>query len=273
MSVTTPALSPDPSPRLLTTLLVGIGAGFLSGLFGVGGGLLMVPGLVFFLGSDQRLAHGTSLAAVIPLGISSAVSYATVGEVDWGVALWLIVGSVVGAVLGTFLLQKLSQRLLAVAFIAIGVFTIWRLLTQGESDGQLVDMSVTAALALMAAGVLTGTTAGLLGVGGGIIMVPIMVVGFEMSSVMAKGTSLLVIVPTAIMGTWRNWKSNNINVRAAITIGVAGIPAGFVGGRLSTLMSEQLSTNLFALLVLFVVVQMTIRLVRPPATRRVRKSD
>lgn len=273
MSVANHATQPAPGPRLFVTILVGIGAGFLSGLFGVGGGLLMVPGLVFFLQQDQRLAHGTSLAAVIPLGISSAVSYATVGEVDWVVAVWLILGSLVGAVLGTFLLQRLSQRVLAVAFIVVGLFTIWRLLTQGESGGAAVEMTAIGALALIAGGVLTGTTAGLLGVGGGIIMVPVMVVGFDMSSVLAKGTSLLVIVPTALMGTWRNWKSNNIDIKVAVTIGLSGIPAGFVGGRLSTLMSEQLSTNLFALLVLFVVVQMTVRLMRPPAPKPVQKSD
>lgn len=246
------------------SVAIGLGAGFLSGLFGVGGGILMVPSMVFFLHMTQRLAHGTSLAAVIPLGVASATSYIFADEVAWDVAWWLIVGSLVGAVIGTTLLQRLSQRHLAIAFIIVGVFTMWRLLVQDTSDGTFLGLSALGAIALIIAGVVTGTTAGLLGVGGGIIMVPVMVVGFEMSSVLAKGTSLLVIVPTAMMGTWRNWHAKNVEVRSALLIGLAGTPAGFLGGRLSTVMSEQVSTVLFSVLLLFVIVQMAIRIWRQP---------
>ena len=56
-------------------LVVGIGAGFLSGVFGVGGGILVVPGLMIFVHMEQRRAHGTSLAAVLPIAAASLVTY------------------------------------------------------------------------------------------------------------------------------------------------------------------------------------------------------
>jgi uncharacterized protein len=92
---------------------VGVLAGFLAGLFGVGGGILIVPGLVLAAGMDQRLAHGTSLAAVLPISLASLVTYATHGNVDWSVAVWLSIGAVGGAVIGTRLLNVLAHRTLA----------------------------------------------------------------------------------------------------------------------------------------------------------------
>ncbi len=99
---------------------VGVAAGFLSGLFGVGGGVLLVPGLVLVLGMGQRLAHGTSLAAIVPIALAGVVGYALAGEVDWAVALFLALGAAgLGAPVGTHLLHVLSTRVLSVVFAAL----------------------------------------------------------------------------------------------------------------------------------------------------------
>ncbi|MCX6516431.1 MAG: TSUP family transporter, partial [Actinobacteria bacterium] len=66
MSNTHSMSAPAEAAPILTVVLVGIAAGFLSGMFGVGGGILIVPGLVLVAKMDQRIAHGTSLAAVLP---------------------------------------------------------------------------------------------------------------------------------------------------------------------------------------------------------------
>ena len=100
-------------------ILVGIGAGFLSGLFGVGGGILIVPGLVLVAKMDQRMAHGTSLAAVLPIAGSSMITYWVQDHIDWPVALFLAIGAVAGAVLGTKLLHVLPHRTLGIAFSAL----------------------------------------------------------------------------------------------------------------------------------------------------------
>ncbi|MGH9271510.1 MAG: sulfite exporter TauE/SafE family protein, partial [Ilumatobacteraceae bacterium] len=84
-----------------SVVVVGVMAGFLAGLFGVGGGIVIVPGLVLAVGMAQRLAHGTSLAAVVPISVASVITFVAHGNVDWPVALWLSVGAVAGAVIGT----------------------------------------------------------------------------------------------------------------------------------------------------------------------------
>ena len=235
---------------------VGLVAGFLSGLFGVGGGILIVPALVLLLGFDQRLAHGTSLAAVLPIAISSLTTYALADEVDWAFGSLLAVGAVTGAVIGTHFLHRLPHDALALAFAVLLAATAIRLLfDHSEGTGRAALDAFGVAIVIFV-GLVTGVLAGLLGVGGGIFIVPAMVVGFGIPAATAKGTSLFMIVPTSIMGTWRNRKNGNADLRVAAILGVAGILSAFVGGKISVGMSEALSNFLFALLLLFVAVRM-----------------
>ncbi|TPW15496.1 MAG: hypothetical protein FD127_750 [Acidimicrobiaceae bacterium] len=244
------------SNRLARTLAVGLVAGFLSGLFGVGGGILIVPALVMVLGFDQRLAHGTSLAAVLPIAVSSMTSYALADKIDWSVGLFLAIGAVAGAVVGTHILHRLPHDVLAIGFALILVATALRLVfDHSHADGRGV-LGVVGAISLVLIGLGTGVLAGLLGVGGGIVMVPAMVVGFGIPAVIAKGTSLVVIVPTALMGTWRNRTKNNADIRTAVIVGLAGVVSAFVAGKISVGMSESLSNVLFSILLLVVAARM-----------------
>jgi uncharacterized membrane protein YfcA len=242
--------------RLLRTIVVGLIAGFLSGLFGVGGGILIVPALVLVLGFVQRVAHGTSLAAVLPIAISSLASYATGDKVDWRVGILLAAGAVVGAVLGTHLLQRVPHDALAISFGILLVLTAVRLILDHSDASGRGDIHLGGAALLVAIGLIAGVLAGLLGVGGGIILVPVMVVGFSIPAAIAKGTSLFVVIPTSIMGTWRNRKKGNADLRIAAILGLAGVVSAFVAGKLSIGMSERLSNVLFAALLLAVAARM-----------------
>lgn len=256
--------------RVARVVMVGLVAGFLSGLFGVGGGILIVPALVLLLAFDQRRAHGTSLAAVLPIAISSLLSYALEDKVDWSVGALLAAGAVAGAVIGTQILDRLPHDVLAVAFSLLLAATAIRLLFD-HSEGTGRDaLSVVSVILFLIVGLVTGILAGLLGVGGGIFVVPAMVVGFGIPAVVAKGTSLFMIVPTSIMGTWRNRKKGNADLRAAVVLGLAGIVSAFLAGQLSVGMSEKTSNILFSILLLFVAVRMMWQVLsqrrRPAAT-------
>jgi uncharacterized protein len=248
-TVRAPAGATSANP--LAIAAVGVAAGFLAGLFGVGGGLLIVPGLVLVAGMDQRLAHGTSLAAVLPISVASLVTYAAHDNVDWSAAVWLSVGAVAGAVIGTKLLHILPYRTLAILFSIVLLASAVRLFIATDADGRS-PLSAAGVVALVAVGLAAGILAGLLGVGGGIIMVPAMILVFGIPPVVAKGTSAAVIIPTAVMGTWRNRKRRNVDVRAAAIIGTAGIVTAALGGIVSDRMSDELSNVLFATLLVVV---------------------
>lgn len=112
----------------MTTALIGILGGFLGGLFGVGGGTIFVPLLMFLKGFDIHRAVGTSLLIIIFTALSGAIFHGRAGMVDWRAAVILGVFSILGVWLGTKLSLKLDALLLQRAFavflvvIAIKIF-------------------------------------------------------------------------------------------------------------------------------------------------------
>lgn len=108
-------------PPLARLLMIGIAGGCLSGLLGVGGGVLMVPALVMWTGVDQRVAHAMSLAAIIPIGIAGIITYGAAGEIRVPEAAALVAGSLVGARLGAGALTRIDERLLKGLF---GLFLV-----------------------------------------------------------------------------------------------------------------------------------------------------
>ncbi|HET8652276.1 MAG TPA: sulfite exporter TauE/SafE family protein [Gaiellaceae bacterium] len=108
--------------------LIGLAAGFFSALFGVGGGVVIVPLLVLLLHYDQRLATGTSLAAIGVIALAGAVLYGIRGEVDYGHAVLVGLPAALGAIGGASLQQRISVRSLGLAFsvllVVIGVLLL-----------------------------------------------------------------------------------------------------------------------------------------------------
>lgn len=249
----------------LTAGVLGVVAGFLSGMFGVGGGILIVPALVMVLRMEQRLAHGTSLAAIVPIAVAGVVGYSLDGSVDWVAAACLIAGSAtLGAVLGTHLLQILPRRGLAIAFAFTLLATAARMLFETTDAVGRPDLTWTMLAGLLVLGIASGVLAGLLGVGGGIVMVPAMIVLFGIPAVIAKGTSLVVIIPTALVGTRRNLAKENADLRVAIIVGLTGVVSAFGASQISIGLDEQLSNRLFAALLAVVAIKMVIDEIRRP---------
>jgi uncharacterized membrane protein YfcA len=243
--------TPRSTPDLRIVALVGIAAGLLGGLFGVGGGLIIVPGLVLLVKLERRLANGTSLAATLPIALASLSTYLYNGNVDWAVAGFLASGTVVGAIIGTKLLTILPKRTITIIFIVTVLATAVRLFTTADSAGR-DSVTIYSGLLLVFIGLATGTLSGLLGIGGGVVMVPAMVVGLDMVPVIAKGTSVAVIVPTSIMGTIRNRKTAYVDLKVATVAGLSGAVTAIMGGMIADSISTSLSNIMFAFLLLFV---------------------
>jgi uncharacterized protein len=97
-------------------LAIGLGGGVLSGLLGVGGGIVMVPLLVLWAHYSQRDAHAISLGAIIPISVAGIAIYGAAGEVRYWQAIGLAAGSIVGARIGAAALARIDERLLKVVF-------------------------------------------------------------------------------------------------------------------------------------------------------------
>lgn len=251
------------SPRfILACIGTGLAAGLLSGLFGVGGGTVIVPLLVLFLGFDQRLAAGTSLAAIVPTATVGVISYAIHGSVAWIPALILAVGAVGGAQIGTWLLARISQNALRWAFIGFLGVVIVTLFIVVPSREATLELTWLSGAGLLALGVVTGIMAGLLGVGGGIIVVPALMFLFGTSDLVAKGTSLLMMIPTAISGTFGNVRRKNVNLLAAVLVGGGAITTTALGAWIATLLDPLTANILFAVFLTFIAIQMAMKAIR-----------
>jgi hypothetical protein len=117
--------------RLSLILIVACFVGVCAGLFGVGGGVLLVPLLVLLFAFDQHTAQGTSLIALVPpVGLLAFLNYSQAHEVSWTVGLLIMPGVFVGGILGSRLAQKLSPRRMRRVFaLFLLVLGIWQIAT------------------------------------------------------------------------------------------------------------------------------------------------
>lgn len=105
--------------EILILLCIGIAAGCLSGLVGVGGGIIIVPALIYFLGFNQQLAQGTSLSILLlPTGIFAVINYYQQGYVNWKVALIIASSFLLGGYLGSKIAISLDQNVVKKIFAA-----------------------------------------------------------------------------------------------------------------------------------------------------------
>jgi uncharacterized membrane protein YfcA len=250
-------------PQWLRFVLVGIVAGFFAGLFGVGGGVLIVPGLLM-AGLDARLAHGTSLGVTVILSFAALVGYAMGGSVEYLAAVLIFLGSSVGVIIGTALLQRLPMKGVQIGFGILLMITAVRLFTStGVATGP-TELSVLVVIGYILVGLGAGVLSGVLGVGGGVVLVPAMTLFFNFPQTVAKGTSLMVIVPTASLGTYRNTRYGNVYIEAAIIAGLGGAAFAFIGAQFADDLSERTSNVLFGLLLVVTSLQILIRALRMP---------
>jgi uncharacterized membrane protein YfcA len=250
----------ESSDRRVDGAIGGIG-GLAGGLLGVGGGFAMVPLQVMWAKRDQHLATGTSLAAILPIALVAAAVYyfgPSTPQTDLTVAFFLAVGGTIGALSGALAARHVSEVALkvivAILLVGVGMKEVYDAV--GGTAPQLVGTR-TVVLApgqyalISAGGFVIGVVSGLTGVGGGILVVPLLAVGFGIGQRVAQGTSLLAILPTAAMGALTHYRSGDVDLRAAGWMGIAGVPAALAGSALALWLPQRALGGLFGVFLLF----------------------
>ena len=249
---------PSPRSTALIGLGIGLGAGVLSGVFGVGGGSLIVPGLVLLLHRRQHEASATSLAAILITAPAALIPFLLAGQVAVVPALLLCCGSLLGAYVGAGAMRRVPAAALRRGFAAVLALVVVRLLLADGADSQNATVAIDLATAagLVTLGLVAGLLSALLGVGGGIVIVPALVLLFGFGPAAAAGTSLLVIVPTALVGAARHTRSGYVDWRLGIVIGAAGAVGGPLGAALALNADSALVRRAFAVFLALIVVQL-----------------
>jgi len=236
----------DGSARsIIVLIVVGMLVGVLSGMFGIGGGTVIVPALVW-LGLSQRNAAATSTLAIVPTSISGVVSYATGGHVDWLAAVLLFCGMFVGGQIGSWLLSRLPELVLRWIFVAFLVFVVINQVSFVPSRDHQIVMTVATGVCLALLGVVIGMLAGLLGIGGGALAVPALSILFGASDLIARGTSLLAMFPNSITTSVANMKRRLAHVKTALIIGVTAAVTAPLGTWIAGEVSPRVGAIMFA---------------------------
>jgi uncharacterized membrane protein YfcA len=251
--------------RLGALIVIGVIGGILSGLFAIGGGILMVPLLAWRARMDQRRAAATSLVAIIPTAVVSSVAYLIHGDIDVVAGAFVAVGAVAGAVLGSRLLKRLPVTWLRWAFIVFILTIAVRLLLVTPGRGHSIPLTPWVVLGYLALGMVMGLASGLFGIGGGIIAVPLLVSIFAVGDLVAKGTALVVSIPTSVVATTSNHRHGLLqtaDIRAGLIVGTAAALASVPAVDLAVAIPAKASGVLFALLLVAVATQLAVKAVR-----------
>ncbi len=246
-------------PSWLSLSGVGLAGGLFAGVFGVGGGLIMVPLLLWWTTLDQKRAHATSLLAITPVAVIGGVSYAGGGVFAWLPAIFVAIGGIFGAQIGAWLLRKIAVGILRWGFIAFILASGVMLLTQLPDRSVVLDITITSAALLLGLGVAMGISAGLFGIGGGVIVIPVLMLLFGQSDLVAKSISLLAMAPGAISGSISHLRHKSATMRDGAWVTAGSVITTPFGAVIAFLLSPRLAALLFGLLMFVVATNLIAR--------------
>jgi uncharacterized membrane protein YfcA len=237
--------------------------GLLSGMFGVGGGVIMVPLLIWLGRLDQRRSAAVSLFAILPTALVGAVTYGSRGHVALWVAAIVAGGAWGGVMVGAMILRRIKITVLSWGFVVVLAATaVFMLLFEPSRSAGVLVLDWLTVLELAGLGLCMGLAAGLFGIGGGVIAVPGLMGLFGLGDLVARGTSLLVMVPSAITGSVVNWRGGLVNLKAGLATGLTAAVTSFGGTSLAFLVSPRLGNTLFAGILLISACQLAFRAAR-----------
>lgn len=251
-------------------LIVGILAGVMSGLFGIGGGIVMVPTLIAIFGMNMLDANATSLAAMLlPVGIFGVMNYYKAGYINLKDSLWIALGLFGGSFFGAELAVTLDVNLLAklyaayLLWIAVGYFDIPSYFSRNKNKKQINDIKAKTHRAVwqfIFIGVLAGVIAGMFGKGGGLVIVPILIKFFDYDPKAASATSLAALqLPVGLPSVIVYAQDGHLNFFYAGLMAFGILVGVFFGSKLALNLSSAIFKKVYAVFLLGVAVYMVVK--------------
>lgn len=284
------------SVNIFTLLAIGGGIGLLSGIFGVGGGFLMTP-LLIFIGIPPVVAVATGANQIVAASISGVLAHWRRGNVDIKIGIVLLIGGLIGSTFGVYLfslLKKIGQvdlvvNICYVVFLGIigSLMLIESIKAMMEQKQKKIKKShihnwthglpfkmkfrrsrlYISALLPLTLGIFVGILSAIMGVGGGFVMVPAMIYLLGMPSVVVVGTSLFQIIFVASNVTILQAINNqSVDVFLALVLIVGGVVGAQYGARLGAVLKGEQLRGLLAMLVICVCMKLFLDMVTTPET-------
>lgn len=233
-------------PELFMMLSLGAALGFLGGLFGIGGGIIVIPLLVLGFGMDQAVAQGTALVMMVPNLLLSWFRYSQRQPVALSTALQI--GAL--ACLTTWLVAQVATRLapdlMKVVFSVFLLLLSVRMLLGRAKDGATQTRNSLSPRLLPLVGMLGGSVMGLLGVGGGLLATPIFSGCFGQRQTVAQSLSLALVAPSSIIALLTYSSAQRVDWSIGLPLALGGLFTVSAGVAVACRLPEQRMRAAFA---------------------------
>jgi uncharacterized protein len=243
--------------HILIIVILGLIVGVAVGLFGVGGGIVLVPAMVYFLGYDQHLAQGTSLFILLPpIGLGALREYWKNGQVDLRAGILCALGFLLGGYVGGLIavpLPSFHLRGIFGSFLILSAILLWRKVRSAPPATSAAAAATTDPPSLLRdfgitfVATICGVAAGLVGIGGGVLLVPLLGLFFGFSQHRAQGTSLVALIPpTGILAFLAYAKAGYVSWETGLLLIPGVFLGGIVGGQLARGLNPRIMRLVFA---------------------------
>ena len=231
---------------ILIILALGLTVGVLVGLLGIGGGVVLVPAMVYLLGYDQHLAQGTSLFILLPpIGLGALREYWKNGQVDLPAGIYCAIGFLLGGYVGGRIAVPMPSRDLRGVFgcfLILSAVLLWRKTLASPKPASVATgvrtNNLLRTLGILVVAAFCGVAAGMVGIGGGVLLVPLLGLLFGFSQHRAQGTSLVALIPpTGLLAFLAYAKAGYVSWQTGLLL----IPGVFVGGILGGQLARRLN--------------------------------
>jgi len=214
---------------LLTYFIIGSIGGFLSGLLGIGGGVVFVPLLTYFTKIDFKTNTGISSLAVVFVATASSLTYIFKGfEPSYNIIL-IIFGGIVGGYFGGKWTNQINTITLKRVFSLLLLFVSYKMIFGSSLESSGYDSF----LFFFLIGIVSGVPSGLLGIGGGIIRIPLLIFFGSYTNIVAQGISLITTIPTALTAAITKMKNNKNLLKIGLSVGIFGVIGSIFGSNVA----------------------------------------
>ncbi len=236
---------------MIKLFLIGFIGGVLSGILGIGGGIVFVPLLTYFTKEDFKINTGISSLAIVFVASASAVSYLVNGLEVSSYVLYLILGAVLGGYLGGIISKFITSKNLQRMFSIVLLFAAYRMYF-GTNFTSRFEENI---LLYILIGILSGLGSGLLGIGGGIIRIPLLIFFGGIGNLAAQGVSLITAIPSSVAAVIPKLRDKEF-IKRGIIIGVFGILGSIIGSNIAFALPQKTLNYTFATFLVLVSINM-----------------
>ena len=244
----------------LKFLLIGVVGGTVSGFFGIGGGIVMIPLLVYFVGVELKAATAMSMVQIVFSSISGTLFNYFQKTINFKYSAYFGVSAAAFSFLGSYLTKYIPNLAIKIIYLFAVIASLILFFLRRKIEDKNLDGSAVRFYKIMPVGAVAGFTAGLLGVGGGFLFVPALLFFCSLPMKIAVGTSLGAIIFVSIPGVIGKVISVDFDVVLAIAIGIGAVGGSKLGTYLNRKVNSKIIRIFFALLLLTMITRVLIDL-------------